>query len=411
MTNVYVLVSYDAFRNEYFNRNVTNYTNELRENNTRAEFLKNVFPTKTFPNHQTISTGVFPEEHGVMANILYDFELAEKLTYSFELFHYKSEILPIWIINEIAGGRSGCMMWPGSDYQYDGVTCTHSKHFNMSMNYTERVDEVFHWILNTSNPPNLIMFYIEEPDTHAHAFGPESQTITDLVEKLNNVTRHFHQKIYENNLQDRVNVIHMSDHGMDNLELRNVIDLTKLINKKVQYYGSTPVLQIVPENMTETQEIYEILAAEVKKTGNFKVYLNTTIPKRWHFHNNLRTGPITAVADLGFGFQDMFAAAQYYKTAYNISITPTTKYGVHGYDNTYESMHPMFFAYGHSIKTKNVVPPFDTVDFMHLFCELLDLEVPSYVKGNRENIIGILKENSEIKQLSRWLVLSKLTFL
>lgn len=400
-------MSYDAFRNEYFDRNVSNYTNELRENNTRASFIRNVFPTKTFPNHHTISTGVFPEEHGVMANALYDFELGEKLDYSFKLFHYKNEIKPIWILNEMAGGRSGCMMWPGSDYEYDGVTCTYSKHFNMSMNYTARVDEAFDWILNTTKPPNLIMFYIEEPDTHAHAFGPESNTITDLVDKLNNVTRHIHQKIYDNNLENRANVIHMSDHGMDSLELRNVIDLTKIVDKKVQFYGSTPVLQIVPDNLAETEEIYTKLLAEVAKSGKFKVYINTTLPERWHFNNNMRTGPITAVADLGFGFQDMFKSAEYYKKAYNIPVTPTTKYGVHGYDNTYESMHPIFFAYGHSIKTKNVVEPFDTVDLMHLFCEILGISVPEYVKGNRENIVGILKDNSGAKRLSRWLVLSK----
>lgn len=404
---IVLLVSYDAFRNEYFQRNVTDYTNELRMNNTRADYMRNVFPTKTFPNHHTISTGVFPEKHGVMANVLYDFELSKKLNYSFELFHYKSEIKPVWILNEMAGGRSGCMMWPGSDYQYDGVACTYSRHFNMSMNYTERVDEAFDWILNTTNPPNLIMFYIEEPDTHAHAFGPESQTITDLVDKLNNVTRHIHQKIYSHNLQDRVNVIHMSDHGMDSLELRNVIDLTKIVDEKVQYYGTTPVLQIVPENLADTEQIYNKLMAEVKKSGKFKVYINSTLPERWHFHNNIRTGPITAVADLGYGFQDMFKAAEYYKTAYKILVTPTTKYGVHGYDNTYESMHPIFFAYGHSIKKNFVVDPFDTIDLVHVFCEILGLDVPDYVEGNRRNVLGILKESSEVKRLSRWMVFSK----
>jgi ectonucleotide pyrophosphatase/phosphodiesterase family member 5 len=386
---------------------VTDYTNELRQNNTRADYIRNVFPTKTFPNHHTISTGVFPEEHGVMANMLYDFDLAKGLNYSFELFHYKAEIHPIWILNEMAGGRSGCMMWPGSNYQYEGFKCSHSRHFNMSEDYNERVDEVFHWILNTTNPPNLVMFYIEEPDTHAHAFGPESATITNLVEKLNNVTRYLHQKIYENNLQDRVNVMHMSDHGMDSLELRNVVDLSKMVSEKVKFFGSTPVLQIVPENLTETQKIYEKLMKEAEKTGKFKVYLDSTLPKRWHFNNKIRTGPITAVADLGYGFQDMFQAADYYERAYKIPKTNTTRYGVHGYDNVYDSMHPFFFAYGHSIRTKNVVQPFDTVDLMHLFCELLDIEVPDYVKGNRENILGILKENSEVKRLSRWLVLGE----
>jgi ectonucleotide pyrophosphatase/phosphodiesterase family protein 5 len=277
-------------------------------NSTRADYLRNVFPTKTFPNHHSIATGVFPDEHGVMANSLYDFELARPLNYSFDLFHMRSEIKPIWILNEMSGGHSGCMMWPGSNYDYDGVSCSHSRHFNISVDYTKRVDEVFTWILNDTAPANLIMFYIEEPDTHAHAFGPESQTITNLVEKLDQVTEYFYRKIQQHQLENRVSVIHLSDHGMDSLELRNVVNITDIIDaNQVDFYGSTPVLQIVPKSLAETTAIYQKLLLAAEAHGHFKVFINTTLPERWHFNNKIRVGPITAVADLGYGFQDMYA--------------------------------------------------------------------------------------------------------
>lgn len=238
-----------------------------------------------------------------MANSLYDFELSMAMNYSFPLYHFKSEIKPIWILNEMAGGRSGCMMWPGSDFEYDGVSCSYNRHYNLSVNYKERVDEVFEWILNETAPANLIMFYIEEPDLHAHAFGPESSTITEFVAQLNHVTEYFHQKIQKHDLENRVNVVHLSDHGMDSLELRNVINLTSIIGDKAKFYGTTPVLQIVPNDLAETDLIYKQLFDEAAKNGNFKVYTVLTLPKRWHFNNKFRVGPITAVADLGFGFQ------------------------------------------------------------------------------------------------------------
>lgn len=80
------------------------------------------------------------------------------------------------------------------------------------------------------------------------------------------------------------------------------------------------------------------------------------------------------------------------------------------YDNTYDSMHPMFFAYGPNIKSNNVIEPFDTVDLMNLFCQLLDIDPPSYVQGKRENILGILKDESEIQKISRTAVMSKIKF-
>lgn len=261
-------------------------------------------------------------------NSLYDFELGRELDYSSELFHFRSEIKPIWILNEQSGGTSGCMMWPGSDYLYDNFGCTHNKHFNMSENYKDRVDDAMKWILDEKKPANLVMFYIEEPDTHAHAFGPESQTITDLVAKLDEVTEYFHQKIHEHHLEERVNVVHLSDHGMDSLELRNVVDLKKIIGtNSVKFYGTTPILQIVPDYPADTVAIYKKLLDESSLKGKFRVYVNTSIPERWHFRNKYRVGPITAVADLGYGFQDMYDEAKWYEKEYKIPVTPTTKYG------------------------------------------------------------------------------------
>lgn len=92
-----IVVSYDGFRNEYFNRNVTNYMNKLRfTDGTYTDFMKNIFPTKTFPNHHSISTGVFANVHGVMANSFYDQKLGP-LGYGYELFHFNEELTPIWV--------------------------------------------------------------------------------------------------------------------------------------------------------------------------------------------------------------------------------------------------------------------------------------------------------------------------
>lgn len=95
--NLLLLISYDAFRPEYFERNVTPFMNDLRKQGTYTEYMRNVFPTKTFTNHHTISTGMFPEEHGVLGNTLYDVKLKKELKYGYELFHFNEDIMPIWV--------------------------------------------------------------------------------------------------------------------------------------------------------------------------------------------------------------------------------------------------------------------------------------------------------------------------
>lgn len=95
--NLLLLVSYDAFRPEYFDRDVTPFMNDLRKRGTSTDYLRNVFPTKTFTNHHTISTGMFPEEHGVLGNTLFDAKMNKELKYGYELFHYNENIMPIWV--------------------------------------------------------------------------------------------------------------------------------------------------------------------------------------------------------------------------------------------------------------------------------------------------------------------------
>lgn len=395
--SVLIVVSYDAFRTEYLRRNSTSFMNELRRNGTTAEFLRNVFPTKTFPNHHSIATGVYPVQHGVMANEFYDHNRG-KLNYSYEMFHYNDEIVPIWTLNELNGGHSGCMMWPGSNFPYtkERTNCTYAKPFNITLPWNDRVDTAFQWIRDPKKPANLVMLYIEEPDYYGHIYSPDSDRVAQLVVKLNDLTRYIYDRIREFNLQDRVNVVHLSDHGMASLMPKNFINLTSFVPEDVKYdvHGTTPVLQIVPKVKQQTADLYRALKNASEKNGNFDVYTLENLPARWRYNNSQRTGPITAVAKLGYGFDDMWQTVEHYQKDYNVSVTPETKYGVHGYDNDVPIMHPIFFGYGPKIRERTTVEPFDTVDLYYLFCEILKLDAPSYLVGQREHIAGVLRNDS-----------------
>ncbi|XP_035918340.1 bis(5'-adenosyl)-triphosphatase enpp4-like [Anopheles stephensi] len=394
---VLIIVSYDGFRMEYLQRNSSAYINELRRNGTTSAYLRNVFPTKTFPNHHSIATGVYPNVHGVLANGVYD-SVQGPLNYSYELFHFNPDLLPIWSLNQYAGGHSGCMMWPGTDYGYGArnLTCSHTQKFNLSIPWTERLDTVFQWIRDAERPANLVMLYIEEPDFDGHMYGPKSDRMEQLVGKLNVLTRQLHTMIAEQRLQERVNVVHLSDHGMEILMPKNFINLSSLVSADLRYdtYGSTPVLQIVPKVEQDRSELYRQLKRAADADGRFDVYMQENLPARWRYNNTRRTGPITAVAQLGYGFDDMWATVEYYRKKYRIEVTPDTPYGMHGYDNAQTTMNSIFFAYGPAIREQLTVEPFDTVDLYYMFCEILNLAPPNYLAGNVSHIQHILRNSS-----------------
>jgi ectonucleotide pyrophosphatase/phosphodiesterase family protein 5 len=94
---IILVVSYDGFRYNYFDKNITPNMNKMRISGSHAEYMRNVFITKTFTNHHSIATGVYPEVHGILGNEVYDPNYNRTLHYSAELWHFSDDVVPIWV--------------------------------------------------------------------------------------------------------------------------------------------------------------------------------------------------------------------------------------------------------------------------------------------------------------------------
>lgn len=133
------------------------------------------------------------------------------------------------------------------------------------------------------------------------------------------VAAYIKKGLIDNTLSDRANVIYLSDHGMESLLSANFINLTELSDSSTySIYGNSPVLQIVPNAGKETQVLADMQAA-AQKNGHFKVYTPDSLPVRWYARNPTRLGPIIAVADIKYGFQDIYEWLAYYVRDFNIS--------------------------------------------------------------------------------------------
>lgn len=66
-------------------------------------------------------------------------------------------------------------------------------------------------------------------------------------------------------------------------------------------------------------DVYEKLQAASKSNGHFKIYKLGEFPERWHCENIDRMGPIVAVADLHYGFDDVYLWLKKYQEQYNVT--------------------------------------------------------------------------------------------
>lgn len=65
------MVSLDGFREEYTRAYNTPFLNQMAQQGVAA-IMQPSFPSKTFPNHYTLVTGLVPAHHGIIANTFMD---------------------------------------------------------------------------------------------------------------------------------------------------------------------------------------------------------------------------------------------------------------------------------------------------------------------------------------------------
>src|SRR5262245_15708381 len=113
---ILVLVSFDGWRWDYIDRANVPHLRALALRGARAESLIPMFPSRTFPNHYSIVTGLYPEHHGIVGNNMVEPGFPERFTMSAATARdsrwWGGE--PLWVTAIRQGRRAAAMFWPGS---------------------------------------------------------------------------------------------------------------------------------------------------------------------------------------------------------------------------------------------------------------------------------------------------------
>ncbi|CAL8076200.1 unnamed protein product [Orchesella dallaii] len=391
---VVIVISFDGFRYNYFQRAETPNMDILRDTGAHVHYMRNQFVTKTFPNHMSIATGLHVESHGVVDNMLYDPKYERVLDFrNPEFWNFDNRTVPLWTLNEMAGNgrRSGVMMWPGSPFPYgeNETLPFRALPWNESYPFETRIDIAIDWITDQNEPINLLYLYFEEPDEVAHAFGPESNEVTKYIQIVDNTTGYLINRLKFFGIYDHINVILLSDHGFQQVKPQKMINYTSALTPNTyRAFGGTPVMHILPKP-NWTDEVYSQLL-NFSRNRNFTVYKKEELEPSWFYSNNRRTMPIVIVADLGFVFDDFQKNIEYYSKKFNFTPSQDRVYGTHGYDNRQLPMHPFFIAHGPAFRKGYLGDVFDNVDVYPLICKIVGLR-PAPNNGTLKNVSQLLK--------------------
>jgi len=239
-----ILVSFDGFRWDYLNRGLTPNLDKIANEGVRALSLRPCFPSKTFPNHISIATGMFPQNHGIISN---DFENPfTKEEYGMRTTGskwYNGEF--IWETLNRNNIRTASYFWPGSEITYSERRPNIYKSYEHKFPYYKRIDSLIAWLsLPEEKRPHFLTVYFDATDTYGHKYGPNSVEVNNTIKSLDSLTGYLVKRLKEINMADSVNLIFVSDHGMTEISKEKFINVEEMLKGfSVQLQNDGPVMR------------------------------------------------------------------------------------------------------------------------------------------------------------------------
>ncbi len=380
-----ILISLDGFRWDYVERFNPPHLSGFINNGVKAESLISSFPSKTFPNHYTIATGMYPDKHGILGNSFYS--NAKDVTYSIgnrEMVEdgtfYKGS--PIWVQADKAAMVSASYYFVGTEADIQGIRPTYYHTYDGQIKNEVRVAEVLKWLaLPAKKRPHMITLYFSDMDNVGHSYGPNNDE--KLKKALYNLDGHLgdlFKGVDATGLP--VNIIIVSDHGMAEQSTTNFIPLEVIENDTLYaVIDNGAIVNVHPKKDDQTDAIFQYLKS---KENNFKVYKTADTPGFEYSPENKDWGAIQIIPDVGYYFVPSQRIVAREKN-------PNTTIGVHGYDPNYKDMHGIFYANGPAFKIGYVLPSLKNIHIYPLMCKILGLEIPDTIDGKLNEVESVLK--------------------
>ena len=368
-----IVVSFDGFRWDYQDLYETPNFDLLQNNGVKAKYLISSFPTKTFPNHYTLATGLYPDHHGIINNSFYApdldgiYRIGDREMVANPDAYFGE---PIWVTAEKQGVRSASYFWVGSEADIMGISPTYWYAYDESVPYLARVDELISWLKKpVKERPGLLFLYFDEPDGIAHHYGPEHVETGEMVTYLDSVLGYLRSEIANLEYADLINLIVVSDHGMGPVSPDKYVNLYEYIKEEwtTSVIGGNPVYLIQP-----AAGCADSITAVLDQVDGVFAWQKGDIPPHLHYGNNPRFPGIVVVAD----------------SLWSIGTRPgPSGYtgGAHGYDNTFSDMNTIFYAEGPAFKEDYISAPFSNVEVYGIIAEILGLD-PAPTDGDPENV-------------------------
>lgn len=385
-----LLISLDGFHPHYISPSNTPTMHKLFVEEFGAPYMIPSFPSSTFPNHWTLITGLYPSEHGIVGNTFYDPLLKKQfINTNPKIGGLDPEFWgggePIWRTAFNQGVNSAIHMWPGSEVPgigIDGGGPLYVDRYNGSELLTTKVDRIFNWldIEEMEKRPELLLTYVPTIDLYGHKYGISGDELVEALTYVDDFIDLIQLELRKRNLQNLVNLVIVSDHGMAPTSNKRLLYLDDLVDlNKIEHIDGWPLFGLRPKQEFSVDDIYNELKDQLSKqsketVANYDIYKLEDVPPEFEFGGagnhkfDYRLAPIWIIPHVGYSVTT-------HKQMDNDGGEYKPK-GVHGYNNTELLMRAVFLAQGpyfDKLKNKKIYP-FRNTEVYNLICDTMEIK-------------------------------------
>lgn len=377
-----ILVSFDGFRWDYSERGITPNLDKMKLNGVHASSLRPIFPSKTFPNHYSIVTGMYAENHGLISNSFINPLTEEKYKVGDTVSVRESKWYlgeAFWETAQRNGIKTASYFWPGSEVDIDYRRPSLYKKYEHNQPYKQRIDGVIEWLkLPKKNRPHFITLYFHDTDSYGHKYGPNSPEINNSIQRMDNLVGYLNSRLKSIGFIDSTNIIIVSDHGMTEISSDRAVNIEELLSGYDYKFGGAKPFVMIDPSKEDFGNVYQTLK---ENENHYKVYLKKNLPGYFHYSKHPFIYPIILLADIGWSLvnNEWLRGLKYSDTK-----------GNHGFDNNHLDMHGVFIAKGTKFKSGYKTGTVWNIDIYPLLCEIFGIEPRTNIDGRLERIEFIL---------------------
>lgn len=367
-----VMVSIDGFRHDYAEKFGAENILAIKESGAWTSGMIPSYPSKTFPNHYTLVTGMYPGMHGITSNEFYS--VSKKAHYGVRKKNTVTDGswyggTPLWVLAEQNSMLAASYFWLGSEAEIKGVRASYVHAYDEDVPNGDRVDEVINWLkLPDEERPHMIHLYFSDVDTQGHGFGPEAEETKEAVLSIDEQIGRLRAGIKESGLP--VTLVVTADHGMT--------PISKGLELNVDWRGAEVVF-ISTHIMVyhKDDSVIDAIINDLQDVDGLVLYKDENFPEEYHFNNADRSGDLLIQIQPPAIFSKMDSISG----------------GTHGYDPyEYPDMRTIFYIEGPTIKSNYEIAPFENVHAFPLIAKILGLPIPDDIDGKLDVLKGVVVE-------------------